>query len=318
MTVRGPVDAASLGRTLAHEHVVVDFIGAVDVSPERYDHDEAFQIALPHLRELKARGVGTIVECTPAHIGRNAALLLRLSEAADIHIVTNTGWYAAVNHRYLPPAAQTESAEQIARRWLAEWKNGIDETAVKPGFLKLGTGSGALPDVDARLLRAAAMVHHETGLSIAVHTGDGKAALDELRILHEQRISPEALIWVHAQNDPGPVQIEAAKRGAWISLDGYSRSVQNLARYPRTLEAHRDAGTLPRVLISHDDGWAVNGTAPRGNGLKLFGNGNPHPYRSIFTHLLPQLEQRGFTPAQLAQLLTINPREALAIRKRPR
>jgi predicted metal-dependent phosphotriesterase family hydrolase len=82
------------------------------------------------------------------------------------------------------------------------------------------------------------------------------------------------------------------------------------------LEAHRAAGTLGRVLISHDDGWAVDGEAPRGNGLKLFGNGNPEPYRSVFTHLLPELNRRGFREGEVDQLLRVNPREALAVRTR--
>src|SRR5688572_1084447 len=75
MTVRGPVAPGDLGRTLAHEHVVVDFIGAAKVTPDRYDHDAAFDTELPHVRALKERGVGTMVECTPAYIGRNVPLL---------------------------------------------------------------------------------------------------------------------------------------------------------------------------------------------------------------------------------------------------
>ncbi|HAB18386.1 MAG TPA: aryldialkylphosphatase, partial [Verrucomicrobiales bacterium] len=122
--------------------------------------------------------------------------------------------------------------------------------------------------------------------------------------------------WVHAQNDPGPLQLEAARRGTWISLDGYSLSPPNVLRYPNFMTAHREAGTLNRVLLSHDDGWAVDGDAPSGNRLALFGNGNTAPYQSVFTQLLPDLRQRGFTEAELDQLLIKNPREALTIRRR--
>ena len=45
-TVRGKVAAAELGRTLAHEHVLVDFIGAEQVSPTRYDAEEVFRVVL--------------------------------------------------------------------------------------------------------------------------------------------------------------------------------------------------------------------------------------------------------------------------------
>lgn len=319
-TVTGPIRPEELGRTLIHEHVVVDFIGAKKTSPVRYDANLAFETALPHFQNLRKRGVQSLLECTPQYIGRNVAVLRRLSEASGVRIITNTGWYAAVDHKYLPSEASTESASQIAERWLAEWKTGIDgagkPAVVRPGFLKLGTGGGKLPQIDAKLVRAAALVHRETGLTIAIHTGDGAAALDELRLLREEGVAPGALIWVHAMNDPGPIQIEAAKQGAWISLDGYSLAPHNVIRFPKFLETHRFAGTLNRVLLSHDDGWAVQGDAPSGSTLALFGNGNHAPYESIFTRLLPDLRAKGFTEADFDLLMVQNPREALTVRRR--
>lgn len=316
MTVTGPIAASDFGRTLVHEHVVVDFIGADRVQPQRYDSDQAWKTALPPFQRLRSEGVKSLVECTPRYIGRNPALLRRLSESSGVQIVTNTGWYAAVNHKFLPPEARTETADQIAARWLREWSEGIEGTGIRPGFLKLGTGNGPLPEIDAKLVRAAARVHRKTGLTIAIHTGDGAAALDELRLLREEGVRSDALIWVHAQNDPGPIQIEAARLGAWISLDGYSLSGPNVLRYPRFLAAHREAGTLHRVLVSHDDGWAVEGDAPTGNRLALFANGNNVPFQSIFTRLLPDLRAQGFTDAELEPLLVSNPQAALTLRIR--
>jgi len=316
LTVTGPIPADQLGRTLIHEHVVVDFIGAAKTSPDRYDPERAFDAALPHFQELRARGVDSLVECTPRYIGRNPALLRRLSEASGVRIITNTGWYAAVDHKFLPPAALSETADQIAELWLAEWTDGIEGTGIRPGFLKLGTGNGPLPPVDAKLVRAAAKVHRETGMTVAIHTGNGEAARDEVRLLREEGVRPDALIWVHAQNDAGPVQIELARQGVWISLDGYSLSPGNALRYPNLVLALRDAGLLHRVLLSHDDGWAVDGDAPSGNPLALFGNGNAIPYQSVFTRLLPDLRQRGLTPEDEKLLLVRNPREALTLRRR--
>jgi phosphotriesterase-related protein len=321
MTVTGPIHPRDLGRTLIHEHVVVDFIGAAKSSPARYDADLAFRTALPHFEKLRERGVKSIVECTPRYIGRDAGLLRRLSLASGVQILTNTGWYAAVNHKFLPPEAASEPAESIAAGWLKEWQAGIEgagdpSVAIRPGFIKLGTGSGPLPPVDAKLVRAAARVHRATGLTIAIHSGDGAAALDEIRLLREEGVAPDALIWVHAMNDPGPIQIRAAQLGAWVSLDGYSLTPGNVIRFPGFVAAHREAGTLHRVLLSHDDGWAVDGDAPTGNKLALFGNGNRAPYESIFTRLLPDLRAKGFTDSDFDQMLAINPREALTIGRR--
>ncbi len=56
-TVLGPIEPADLGRALSHEHVMVDFIGADQVSPDRYDADEVFETMLPYLTDLKAAGL---------------------------------------------------------------------------------------------------------------------------------------------------------------------------------------------------------------------------------------------------------------------
>ena len=313
MTVTGPIAARDLGFTLAHEHVVVDFIGADRVLPERLDAARAFETALPHLQRLKSRGCQSLIECTPAFIGRNVALLKRLSEASGVQIVTNTGYYGAVDNKYLPPHAFVESADDLAQRWLKEFAEGIDGTGIRPGFLKLGVGGGKLPPLHQKLLRAAARVHRAVGLPIAVHTGDGAAALDELRILGEENVPASALIWVHAQNDPGPIQIQAARAGAWISLDGVSQAPGNLARYRKFLLDLKHEGLLGRVLVSHDDGWSVEGRESA-QPLKLFGNGNPEPYSTVFEKLVPLLRESGFAETDLATLFVANPAGAFAIR----
>ncbi|MBL9135815.1 MAG: hypothetical protein JNK85_08105 [Verrucomicrobiales bacterium] len=316
VTVTGEISATEMGRTLSHEHVTTDFLGAEKLPAPRYDRDAAFLAIRPHFERLAKQSVRTLVECTPAHIGRDVRLLKRLSEATGIRILTNTGYYGAVDNKFLPRHAHTESVDQLAARWLAEWRDGIDGTGIRPGFIKLGTGGGPLPDLHVKLLRAACRVHRETGMSIAMHTGDGAAARHEVAVLREEGVAPSALIWVHAQNDPGPIQLELARAGVWVSLDGYSTATRNPERYRNFLMEHQKAGTLGRVLISHDDGWAVDGEAPTGSTLTLFGNGNQEPYRSIFERLVPDLRRVEMGDAEIRMLLETNPREAFAIRRR--
>lgn len=316
ITVTGPVAAEDLGRTLPHEHVTTDFLGAEKLPAPRYDREAALAVIRPHFEALRERGVRTLVECTPNHIGRDVRLLRQLSEATGVRVVTNTGYYGAVDNRYLPRHVWTESAVELAERWLAEWRGGIDGTDIRPGFIKLGTGGGPLPDLHVKLLRAAARVHRETGLTIAMHTGDGVAARDEVRVLAEEGVAPSALVWVHAQNDPGPIQVELAARGVWVSLDGYNLGVRNPERYVNLLVALKRADALGRVLLSHDDGWAVKGEAASGSALELFGNGNPRPYRSLFERLEPDLRAAGFSAAEWSRLTEANPAAAFAIRRR--
>jgi phosphotriesterase-related protein len=313
MTVLGPIAPDELGMTLAHEHCVVDFIGAEKAKAPRHDADEAFSTILPHLKKLKERGCRTFVECTPNYIGRDVRLLQRLATASGLHILTNTGYYGAAGNKLLPSHTFPETADSLAKRWLGEWREGIDGTGIRPGFIKLGVEKGKLSEVHVKLVRAAARTHLESGLTIAIHTGDGEAALDELRVLQEEGVAPGALVWVHAQNDPGKIQIEAAKRGAWVSLDGFGEKQRD--RYKGFLAALRAANLLSRVLLSHDHFWSVEGQGERGT-LKLHSGGAATAFESLFTHLVPDLQETGFTEAEIRQLTVKNPAEAFAIRPR--
>src|SRR6185369_12397042 len=129
----GAAMAADQPSVLVHEHVMVDFIGADEIRPGRYDRDEVFRIARPRLEEIKAIGCRRLQECTPNFLGRDPELLARLSDAVGIEIWSNTGLYGAANHKYLPAFARTETAEQLARRWIAESRE-----RWRPRFIKIG------------------------------------------------------------------------------------------------------------------------------------------------------------------------------------
>src|SRR6185503_20351713 len=143
-TVTGPIAADRLGLTLMHEHVLVDFIGAAEVSPSRYDADAVFKAVLPHLQQARTLGCETLVECTPAYLGRDPRLLKRLSEASGVHILSNTGYYGAAKDKHLPAHAFQETAEQLAARWIREHDHGIDGTGIKPALLKIGVDESPL------------------------------------------------------------------------------------------------------------------------------------------------------------------------------
>ena len=303
-TVNGPVASDSLGITLAHEHVLVDFIGAASVSPSRYDRDQAFRKALPHLERIHALGCGTLVECTPAYIGRDVVLLQRLSKASGLAILTNTGYYGAANDKFLPAHAFSESADQLAARWIAEARDGIDGSRGRPAFMKIGVDAGPLSAVDEKLVRAAARTHRATGLPIYSHTGDGVAARAQVTCLSDEKVPLASFIWVHAQNERDPaVHVEIGRKGAWVSFDGVS--ADSLGRHVTMVMAMRSAGLLGRVLVSQDAGWYHVGE-PDG------GTYRPHDF--LFTDFVPALKAKGVSDAEIRQLLVDNPRQALTPR----
>jgi predicted metal-dependent phosphotriesterase family hydrolase len=300
-TVRGPIDASALGLTLMHEHVLVDFIGADQVSASRYDREEAFRVVRPHLEQARSLGCRTLVECTPAYLGRDPILLQRLSEATGLHILTNTGYYGAVKDKYLPAHAFTESADALARGWIRERAEGIDDTGIKPAFMKISVDAGPLSEVDAKIVRAAAMTHRETGLGIHSHTPDAEAGFAQIALLSREKIPPSAFVWVHAQNVKDPAAlVRAAEQGAWIELDGIAP--KSVARHVELVELLVSRGHADRVLVSHDAGWYRVGEP---------GGGAFRPFDTLFSTFLPALRTKGLNDRQIDRLLIDNPRRVL-------
>lgn len=306
ITVNGEIPASQMGLSLIHEHVMVDFVGAAKVSPDRYTREEVFNKVLPYLKQAKELGCQTFVECTPAYLARDPLLLKQLADASGLQILTNTGYYGARNDESLPPHAFTETTDQLAQRWIKEFKEGIESTGIRPGFIKIGVDEGKLSETDRKLVQAAARTHLQTGLTIAVHTGKAAGAMDELAILKAEKVHPSAWIWVHAQAEEDMAfHVKAAKQGGWISLDGIGWD--NEGKHVEMVTYMKKQGLLSRVLVSHDAGWYHVGE-PEG--------GKFQPFNRLFTEFIPALKQKGFTQKEIDQLLIQNPMEAFIVRVR--
>jgi phosphotriesterase-related protein len=288
--------AASLPKSiLVHEHVLVDFAGAAvtAVQPRRYDPEDVVRAALPKLRELRALGCLRLLECTPNYLGRDPRLLRRLAKAADLEIWTNTGLYGARDFLFLPDYAKTETSEQLARRWIAEARTGVDGERVR--FIKIGVNRGPLHPLDRKLVEAAILTSKKTGLTIAVHTGDGPAALEQLAMVQASGLPLNKWVWVHAQNEKDHgVHERVARAGGWVEFDGVSPGGADW--HAGAVKHMAERGLLGRVLISQDSGWYRVGEP---------GGGQFNGYTYLLTDFTARLD-----PAWRKPLLWENPRAA--------
>jgi len=279
------------GSTLVHEHILVDFGGVV--SPGRYDRAEVFQIARPKLEEVRKLGCRRLLECTPNYLGRDPRLLARLSDAVGIEIWTNTGIYGAADRKAVPSFVHGLTAGQLARRFISEAANGV--AGMKPRFIKTGVQTSPLDELDRKLVRAAAIASRETGLTVASHTGTGRAALEELEIFAAEKVSAKKFVWVHASSEEDrSIHEKVARAGAWVEYDGVSERGAGWHRDCIRWMAERNL--LDKVLISQDAGWYHVGEP---------GGGNFRGYAYIYTGFLPLLE-----PAWRRQLMVTNPQAA--------
>lgn len=309
-TVLGPVPADELGLTLIHEHVMVDFAGAEHTGPHRWDRDEVARVMQPYLEAIVAQGVSCLVECTPSYLGRDPALLLLLSRATGLHIVTNTGLY---KEPYLPRWAMELSPEALAERWIVEWENGIDETGIRPGFIKIAVNPGMLLPIQQTIVRAAAITHLATRLSVVCHTGHAVAAHESLDLIEAEGMNPCHYVIAHADQigfGDQPLQGAAiyaahaalARRGAWLEYDAIGWGA--LERQENLTLALLERGYENQLLLSHDAGWYHVGEP---------GGGHIQPMTTLLDQFVPRLRAAGVTDDLVRRLLVENPRRVLAL-----
>ena len=297
-TVLGPVPARQFGFALTHEHVMCDFIGADKTGPHRWNVEEVVRTMRPYFDELKQRGVTGFVDCTPAYIGRDPRVLKRLAEETGLHILTNTGYYGGAKDKFVPKHAYTESEEQLAARWIAEWKHGIEGTGVKPGFMKIGVDEakdGQLSDIDAKLVRAAALASSETNLAVVCHTGGASGGLAAARLFAGNK---GKFIVAHSDGHGLDINKQIADLGAWVSFDAISRKpLETHLKLVQAMIEHR----ADRLLLSHDNGWYAVGEAQKIRG-----------YTYLPDTLLPALRKAGISDAMIHKLTVENPASAFA------
>jgi phosphotriesterase-related protein len=295
-----------MGKTLHHEHILVDFIGADSTGYYRWNKDSVVEKVLPYLFEIKKLGYKTLVECTPAYLGRDPELLKMLSEKSGIQILTNTGFYSAVGGKFLPEYAFNETAEQLAKRWIDEAKNGIEGTGIYPGFIKIAVERASLEEINRKVVEAACITHKAIGLVIMSHTGLAVPAFQEIGILKQHGVDPSAFIWTHANNETDfNKHIEAAKMGVWIAFDKFEPS--QVDRFVEFAILMKKEGLLNKVLFSHDGGWYKPGE-PNGGEFRGF--------TDIETFLIPALEKSGLSQHDVYQIFTTNPAEAFKVKIR--
>jgi phosphotriesterase-related protein len=174
-----------------------------------------------------------------------------------------------------------------------EARRGVD--GMRPRFIKTGVNKGPLSEIDAKLVRAAAIASRETGLTIASHTGNGAAALEELDIVVSEKVAPAKFVWVHAQSEKDhAVHEKVARAGAWVEFDGIG--AKSLDWHLQCVRHMSGQGLLGRTLVSQDSGWYRVGE-PSG--------GDYRPYTFIYTDFLPRLGS-----AETRALMWENPRQA--------
>ena len=292
------MDAAALGRTQPHEHLLCDFHRVV----RGYDALLSSEpLAAAELAAVREAGGPTLVEVPNLGIGRDPLALRRLATASGVRIVMGAGWYRGP---YYPSLIDRTSVRDLADVIVRELEVGADGTDVRAGIIgELGVDTDHVAAQEERVLRAGARAHRRTGAGITTHSAHYPVGLAQLDILEEEGADLRRVAIGHCDTVAESDYHEAvARRGAFVQFDtvGNARIYPDQMRVTMVLEMIR-RGHAERVLLSMD-------VANRSR-LKAFGG---HGYGHLLQTFLPQLKAAGVSDEQLQLFCVENPRRLLA------
>jgi len=195
-TVLGRVDLDRIGMVLPHEHLFTDLRTPDESGQGQADPTDAVRVMKPYLDQAWEAGITALIECTPPGVGQNPIVIETLARNTEVALVMPTGLY---RQQWIPADKLQMTDTQLTDWMVSEIVEGIQGTAVKAGFVKMGVSNDEITPDEARNLRAAARAARQTGVLVASHTSGplgGQHALEELDILASQGLPGEQFNWV--------------------------------------------------------------------------------------------------------------------------
>lgn len=338
LTVSGPVDPSSLGQTLMHEHIFIDYKRLLDDTPqfaareaaELYERtltmgtlyeahygkslrERKFigdpETSRDEIMEFKQRGGGSIVDLTNMGLGRDPSALLRVSQETGLLIVMGAGWYARDYH---PPNMDELTVEGMTRTIVNDIVVGAEGTTIRSGIIgEVGVDGNPLTRNELKSVRASARASRITGAPISFHRGGvGEEKMRVLDILESEGVDLTRVTMGHSNSIAGDLAFmkRLLDRGVFIEFDylglyGPPGSVMTMRSEEVLLRAIVEligAGYGDRIVLGHDICAKQQ--------LKKYG-GTGYYYISDF--FLPALRRMSVSDSDVYKIMVDNPRRAL-------
>lgn len=338
-TVLGPIDAADLGVTITHEHLLMQ---ARHIAKEPADRAQAalyhaplsleilgrlrfgrlvnldncrltsVETAIAEALRFKQAGGRTIVDATSVGIGRDPAGLAAIARATGLNIIMGASYYVDETHpRDLAEADEEEIAERIVR----DVVDGADGTGVRAGLIGEVGCSWPLTDGERKVLRASARAQRRTGAPLMIHPGRDQAApMEIVAVLDKAGADLTRTIMCHIDRtiDRPELLAALAATGCILEYDlfGFEHSyyawslpvdMPNDAGRLRWLRWLIERGHGAQIVISHDICFKDK--------LAAYGG---HGYGHILEQVVPLMHDKGFARSEIAAILEDTPKRLFA------
>ena len=333
-TVCGPVDPATLGLTLMHEHLLCDIappaLRANDLPEPEISLHNCWQIrhqwaqhrgncllddeltAVEELKDLFAVGGRSVVELTVSGISPNPEGLQRISLASGVNIIAGCGFYVEA---FRDDDHLLSSTDELAERMIVDVRNGIGGSDIRAGLIGEIGISDDWTETEQRALCAAAIAQHETGACLNVHPPRNVAALLEIAgLVRESGGDPERLVLSHIDRTVFTLDdlFRVADTGCVIEYDFFG--IES-SYYPfQDIDLPNDAMRLDaiRALIErgHSSQITLSQDICTKTRLNRYGG---HGYSHLFRNVVPVMRRKGFSENDINTLLIDTPRRLLTI-----
>lgn len=335
LAVTGPVDPARLGPTVMHEHVFVDLRRPAGARRPGEDAPEAaepltlaglartrhggpnadndlmgdFDELLAEVVAFAHAGGRTMVEVTPAGLGRDPEALLRLSRASGLHVVMGGGWYTPTFH---PADMDERTVDELADAIVRDVVVGADGTGVRTGIIgEVGAESQPLTGNELKSVRASGRASRITGAPVTFHVGGvGEEKFRVLDILEEEGVPPSNVVFGHGTDllFDASFADRLLARGVFVEFDFLASPgspwghlvLSSDHKVVRGIADLVERGYAGQIVLGHDVCQKIQ--------LKRYG-GKGYDY--IPRHFLPALHRVGVPGRALRQLMIDNPARAL-------
>jgi len=347
LTVLGWIEKEQVGRTLCHEHLLVD-AEALHIPPEpqhmqesqrdltdvtnlhwlRYFpysnkanlHVETLSTLQKELEFYKLAGGATIVDVTitglrPQSMVQDnsyAPALAELARLSQVNIIIGTGFY--VDHVH-PEFVTEATIQSLADHMVKEIIEGVgNSTNVRTGVIGEIGCSWPLTENEIKVLRAAALAQKRTGAPLIIHPGRNEAApMEIVTILQEAGADLKHTVMSHLDRTlfTDSRWDQLAETGIYLELDLFGTECSYYQQNKNVYMPH-DGQRIDRVIDLVKKGYVdqilLSHDIHTNHRLISYGG---HGYSHLFDRIVPRLLHLGLTQEQVDTITIDNPRNWL-------
>ena len=161
----------------------------------------------------------------PNDLGRDVELMAEVAQRTRFQLICATGLYKQEEGGTAYWQFRSNFAPQVdamAELFIREIEDGVGDTGIRAGIIKVATGRGQITDYEKTILEAAAKASVATETPITTHTDHGTMGDEQQRILTENGVPAERIVIGHScGTSDHDYHMRIARGGSYLGFDRF-------------------------------------------------------------------------------------------------